>query len=168
MPISVFVALSTVFHSINSPDSSPCSHSVPPVLPLAYWSFQLCISLWKSSSALILWSVVVDGAQNSSKLTQLLTIYFSVCVQRTSWWRSRLTRPDSGWRSRRLTPGTRRTSSLTWWPPARSPGTRSSTTLPRPSWEVSIRSVLLGLASREESKQLPSDSGAFSMTVLLQ
>ena len=30
--ISVFVALSTVFHSINSPDNSPLSHSVLPVL----------------------------------------------------------------------------------------------------------------------------------------
>ena len=30
--ISVFMALSSVFHSINSPDNSPLSHSVPPVL----------------------------------------------------------------------------------------------------------------------------------------
>ena len=30
--VSVFMALSTVFHSIKSPDSSPLSHSVPPVL----------------------------------------------------------------------------------------------------------------------------------------
>ena len=29
--ISVFMALSTVFHSINSPNNSPLSHSVPPV-----------------------------------------------------------------------------------------------------------------------------------------
>ena len=28
----VFMALSTVFHSINSPDDSPLSHSVLPVL----------------------------------------------------------------------------------------------------------------------------------------
>ena len=28
MSISVFMALSTVFHSINSPDNSPLSHSV--------------------------------------------------------------------------------------------------------------------------------------------
>ena len=39
--ISVFVALSTVFHSINSPDNFPLSHSVLPVLFLPYWSFQL-------------------------------------------------------------------------------------------------------------------------------
>ena len=32
--ISVFVALSTVFRSINSPDNSPFSHSVLLVLPL--------------------------------------------------------------------------------------------------------------------------------------
>ena len=43
--VSVFVALSTVFHSINYPDNSPLSHSIPPVLFLPYWSFQLYISL---------------------------------------------------------------------------------------------------------------------------
>ena len=51
--ISVFKALSTVFHSMNSPDNSPFSHSVLPVLSLPYWSFKLYISLWKSPSALI-------------------------------------------------------------------------------------------------------------------
>ena len=51
--VSVFMALSTVFLSINSPDNSPLSHSVLPVLFLPYWSFQLYISLWKSPSALI-------------------------------------------------------------------------------------------------------------------
>ena len=30
--VSVVMALSTVFHSINSPDNSPLSHSVLPVL----------------------------------------------------------------------------------------------------------------------------------------
>ena len=39
--VSVFMALSTTFHSINSPDS----HSVLPVLFLPYWSFQLFISI---------------------------------------------------------------------------------------------------------------------------
>ena len=39
--VSVFVALSTVFHSINFPDSHLFSHSVLPVLSLPYWSFQL-------------------------------------------------------------------------------------------------------------------------------
>ena len=43
--ISVYMALSTVFHSIKSPDNSPLSHSVLPVLFLPYWSFQLHISL---------------------------------------------------------------------------------------------------------------------------
>ena len=43
--ISVFIALSTVFRSINSPDNSLLSHSVLPVLFLPYWSFQLYISL---------------------------------------------------------------------------------------------------------------------------
>ena len=43
--VSVFIALSTVFHSINSPDNSPLSHSVLVVLFLPYWTFQLYISL---------------------------------------------------------------------------------------------------------------------------
>ena len=51
--ISVFMALSTVFHSINFPDNSPFSDSVLQVLSLPYWSFQLHISLGKSPSALI-------------------------------------------------------------------------------------------------------------------
>ena len=52
--ISVFMALSTVFHSINSHDNSLFSHSVLVVLALPYWSFQsLFISLGKSPSALI-------------------------------------------------------------------------------------------------------------------
>ena len=41
--VSVFMALSTVFHSINFPDNSPLSHSVLLVLFLLYWSFQLYI-----------------------------------------------------------------------------------------------------------------------------
>ena len=32
--VFVFIALSTVFHSINSPDNSPLSHSVLPILLL--------------------------------------------------------------------------------------------------------------------------------------
>ena len=43
--ISVFIALSTVFHSLNSPEKSPFSHSVFPVLSPPYWSFQLYTSL---------------------------------------------------------------------------------------------------------------------------
>ena len=43
--VSVFIALSAVFHSINSPDNSPLSHSVLVVLFLPYWTFQLYISL---------------------------------------------------------------------------------------------------------------------------
>ena len=45
MSISVSMAPSTVFHSINSPDNSPPSHSVLPVLFLPYESFQPYISL---------------------------------------------------------------------------------------------------------------------------
>ena len=55
LSISVFMALSAVFHSTNSPDNFPLSHPVLPVIFLPYWSFQLYTSLWKSASALI-WS----------------------------------------------------------------------------------------------------------------
>ena len=48
--ISVFTALSTVFHSVNSPDNSPLSHSVPPVSFLPHWSFQLSIFMKVSFS----------------------------------------------------------------------------------------------------------------------
>ena len=43
VPFSAAIALSAVFHSINSPDNSPLSRSVLPVLLLPYWSFQLYI-----------------------------------------------------------------------------------------------------------------------------
>ena len=46
--ISVFVALSTVFLSINSPDNSLLSQSVLLVLFLPYWSFHLSSALVKS------------------------------------------------------------------------------------------------------------------------
>ena len=42
--VSVFMALSTLFRSINSPDNSSLSHSVPLVLILSYWSFQLSVN----------------------------------------------------------------------------------------------------------------------------
>ena len=45
LSVPVFMALSTEFDSVNSPDNSPLSHSVLPVLFLPYWSFQLYISL---------------------------------------------------------------------------------------------------------------------------
>ena len=43
--VSAFMSLSTVFHSINSPNNSPLSHSVFLVLFLPYWSLQLFIAL---------------------------------------------------------------------------------------------------------------------------
>ena len=51
--VSVFMALSNVFHSINSPGNSLLSHSVLLVLFLSSWSFQLDIALLTSPSALI-------------------------------------------------------------------------------------------------------------------
>ena len=43
--VSTFMALSTVFRSIKSPDNSPRSHSVLMVLFLPNEPFQLCITL---------------------------------------------------------------------------------------------------------------------------
>ena len=43
--VSVFMAPSTVFVSVNSPENSPLSHSVLLVSFLPYWSFQLYTSL---------------------------------------------------------------------------------------------------------------------------
>ena len=43
--ISVFMVLSTIFQSINSPDNSMFSHSVLPVSSDSYWSFQSTIYL---------------------------------------------------------------------------------------------------------------------------
>ena len=58
--VSVFMALSTVFHSINSPDNSPLSHSVLLVLFCLIGPFNF-IPLYESPSALIQ-SFVVDWA----------------------------------------------------------------------------------------------------------
>ena len=46
--ISVFMALSTVFHSINSPDNSPFSRSFLPVLSLPYLGLFIYMSLYES------------------------------------------------------------------------------------------------------------------------
>ena len=51
--VSVFITLSTVFYSIKSPDNSPLSNFVLPILFLPYWFFQLYTSLQKSPSARI-------------------------------------------------------------------------------------------------------------------
>ena len=45
LSVSVFKALSTIFHSINSLDNSPLSHSALPALFLPSWSVQLYVSL---------------------------------------------------------------------------------------------------------------------------
>ena len=51
--VSAFMTLSTVFHSINSPDNAPLSHSVLPLLYMPYWSFQLYSLKEMSPAALI-------------------------------------------------------------------------------------------------------------------
>ena len=47
VPISVLMALSIVFHFINSPDNSPFSHPVLPVLSLLIGPFDY-MSLYES------------------------------------------------------------------------------------------------------------------------
>ena len=44
LSVSVLMALSTSFHSMNSPDNSPFFHSVLPAFSLPCWSFQLYVS----------------------------------------------------------------------------------------------------------------------------
>ena len=86
--ISVFMALSNVFYSINSPDNYPLSHSVLMVLFLPYWSFKLYISLRKSPSALR-YSLLVDWAQNTSQLTNhSTTVHYSRLVRLPSFRQS--------------------------------------------------------------------------------
>ena len=51
--ISVFMTLSTVFRPLNSPDNSPFSDSVLPVLFLPHWSFQLYIYIYLYESRLL-------------------------------------------------------------------------------------------------------------------
>ena len=46
--LSVFIALSTVFHSLNSPDDSLFSHSVLPALSLPHYGPFNYISLYES------------------------------------------------------------------------------------------------------------------------
>ena len=45
--ISVFMSLSTVFHSIHSPNNSPFSHSDLPFLSLPYFVLSALISLYE-------------------------------------------------------------------------------------------------------------------------
>ena len=51
--ISVFMALSAVFHPINSPDNSLLSHSVLPVLFLLCWSFNLFMKVFFSPDIIL-------------------------------------------------------------------------------------------------------------------
>ena len=50
LSISVFTTLSIAFHSINSPDNSPLSHSALSALILPSWSFRQYTSSWQSSN----------------------------------------------------------------------------------------------------------------------
>ena len=92
--VSVFMALSTVFYSINSPDNSPLPHSVLPLLFLPYWSFQLIFLFMKVSlspdiilcgwlglknqltnnSSLLVWFCIVVGY-----VAVVIYCYFSSC-----------------------------------------------------------------------------------------
>ena len=90
--ISLFMALSTVFYSIYSPDYSPISHSVLQVLILPYWSFQLYVALLKSSSALIQ-SIAVNWAQNTSQQTNKNSTHVHHFVQNILTLHTQSTKP---------------------------------------------------------------------------
>ena len=78
--ISAFMALSTVFYSIHSPDNSPLSHSVLLALFLPYWSFQLYLFMKVSLNPdIILWL----GLKH--QLTKLLTSFSGT---RSALWRT--------------------------------------------------------------------------------
>ena len=71
MSFSVVMPLSTVFHSINSHDNSPFSHSALLVLSLPFWSFHLRISVKVPCSP----DVIPSGWMGSKhQLTNWLTI----------------------------------------------------------------------------------------------
>ena len=93
--ISVFMALSTVFHSINSLDNSPFSHSVLVVLALPYWSFQLYLYLFKKVSCSP--AIIPSGWLGSKHQSALLTCSFGwqvVCD-----WKLNLLYNSSSYRS---------------------------------------------------------------------
>ena len=80
--ISVYMAFSVVFHSITSPDNSPFSHSVLPVLSLPYWSFQLHTSLRVSFSP----DIIHSGWRGTKhQLTNSLTHSVSLCFDRPNF-----------------------------------------------------------------------------------
>ena len=91
--VSVFIALSTVFHSINSPDNSPLSHSVLPVSFLPHWSFQLYISLctftWWGCYGLCLWHKPTELAHSFSFCATM----YCVTHEQMSWTEANK-RPD--------------------------------------------------------------------------
>ena len=67
--VSVFRALSTVFHSINSPHNSLLSHSVLLVLLLPYWSFQpyhLLMKVSLSPDIILLWLTGLKASTNNN------------------------------------------------------------------------------------------------------
>ena len=88
-------ALLTVFHSINSPDNSPFSHSVVSVLLLPYWSFQLKISLYKSLPQPWYnpsWLTGLKPKRTNSLTNHSSLFQMAVDVR----WNARLAQPPSG------------------------------------------------------------------------
>ena len=84
--ISVFMVLSTVFHSINSPNNSPLSHSVLRVLILPYWSFYLYTFFMKVSLSP---DIILCGSLGlKHRLTNYLPVVGQLLrVARGFWWK---------------------------------------------------------------------------------
>ena len=67
--VCAFMALSTVFHSINSTENSPLSHSGLLVLLLPYWSFQpyhLLMKVSLSPDIILLWLPGLKASTNNN------------------------------------------------------------------------------------------------------
>ena len=81
--VSDFMALSTVFHSLNSPNNSLLSASVLPVLFLPYWSFQLYISSWSTIYLFMKVSLAPDVILCGWLGSKLAVSYFVFWAQST-------------------------------------------------------------------------------------
>ena len=76
----VFMVLSAVFHSRNSPDSSPLSHSVLPILFLPYWPRSGELRTQKLKSHL-----VTTQSLNVLTLNPGVGQYLAIHVTLTAW-----------------------------------------------------------------------------------
>ena len=86
--VSVFRALSSLFHSMHFPDNSPFSHSVVLVLSLPCRYFRLYFSLWKSLSPWAHLHVVGMLRFRSVTSTKLKVVYKCMTANTSAIWRA--------------------------------------------------------------------------------